>query len=73
MSETKEIAKAIQETAKLGVKGIETADKAAGFLAQVFKEPAKEISGIITDKLRFIRWGNIGNIGDVYEWHEDKR
>ena len=56
MSETEEIAKAIQESAKFGVKGLETADKAASFFAKVFKEPANEISGIITDRLRFIRW-----------------
>lgn len=56
MSETGEIAKAIQESAKLGVKGLETADKAASFFAKVFKEPANEISGIITNRLRFIRW-----------------
>jgi len=44
MSETEEIAKAIQESAKLGVKGLETADKAASFFAKVFKGPANEIS-----------------------------
>jgi len=59
MSETEEIAKAIQETAKLGQSGLEIADKAGSFLAKVFKEPAYEISGIIHDKLRFIRWKNM--------------
>ena len=59
MNETEEIAKAIQESAKFGVKSLETADKAAGFFAKVFKEPANEISGIITDRLRFIRLKNM--------------
>ena len=56
MSETEEIAKAIQESAKLGQKGLETAEKAATFFAKVFKAPVDEISGMVTDKLRFIRW-----------------
>ena len=56
MNEAEEIAKAIQESAKLGKKGLEIADKAASFFAKVFKEPINEISGIITDKLRFVRW-----------------
>lgn len=55
-NEVEEIAKAIQESAKLGSKSLEIADKAGSFMAKVFKEPAEEISGIITDKLRFIRW-----------------
>lgn len=56
MSDAGEIAKAIQETAKLGEKGLDVADKAGTFFAKVFKEPINEISGMITDKLRFIRW-----------------
>lgn len=56
MSEPEEIAKAIQESAKLGTKGLEIADKAGSFLSTVFKEPINEISGMVTDKLRFIRW-----------------
>lgn len=56
MSEAEEIAKAIQEAAKLGEKGLNIADKAGIFFAKVFKEPVDEIAGMITDKLRFIRW-----------------
>lgn len=56
MSESEEIAKAIQESAKFGVKGLETAEKAGSFFAKVFQQPAYEISGMITDKLRFVRW-----------------
>ena len=64
MSETEEIAKAIQESAKLGTKGLETAEKAGGFIAKVFKEPISEISGIITDKLRFVRWKRMVDMSD---------
>lgn len=59
-----EIAKAIQETAKLGEKGLEIADKAGSFFAKVFKEPINEISGMITDKLRFIRWKRMVQMAD---------
>lgn len=64
MNEAGEIAKAIQESAKLGKKGLEIADKAGSFLAKVFKEPINEISGIITDKLRFIRWRRMVQMAD---------
>lgn len=64
MSETEEIAKAIQESAKLGGKGLEVAEKAGNFFAKVFKEPLGEISGIITDKLRFIRWKRMVQMAD---------
>jgi len=56
MSETEEIAKAIQAVAKFGEKGFDVAEKAGGFFAKVFKEPAEVIAGIITDKFIFIRW-----------------
>lgn len=64
MSETEEIAKAIQESAKLGTKGLETADKAGSFLAKIFKEPIDEIAGIVTDRLRFIRWKRTVQMAD---------
>ena len=64
MSEAEEIAKAIQESAKLGEKGLEIADKAGSFFAKVFKEPVDEISGMITDKLRFIRWKRMVEMSD---------
>lgn len=64
MNEAEEIAKAIQESAKLGKKGLEIADKTGSFFAKVFKEPINEISGIITDKLRFIRWRRMVQMAD---------
>jgi len=64
MSEAEEIAKAIQETAKLGEKGLDIADKAGSFFAKVFKEPVDEVSGMITDKLRFIRWRRMVQMSD---------
>lgn len=56
MSDTEEIAKAIQESAKLGVKGLDVANKAGSFFVKIFEEPQNEIIGMVTDKLRFIRW-----------------
>jgi len=64
MSEAEEIAKAIQEAAKLGEKGLDIADKAGSFFAKVFKEPINEISGMVTDKLRFIRWKRMVQMAD---------
>jgi len=64
MSEIEEISKAIQESAKLGTKGLDVAQKAGAFFAQVFKEPMAEVSGMVTDKLRFIRWRRLVEMSD---------
>lgn len=64
MNEAEEIAKAIQESAKFGEKGLEVAEKAGEFFAKIFKEPVAEISGMITDKLRFLRWKRMVEMAD---------
>ena len=64
MTDVGEIARAIQESAKLGEKGLEIADKAGSFLTRIFKEPIDEITGMITDKLRFIRWKRMVQMAD---------
>jgi hypothetical protein len=64
MSETEEIAKAIQGVAKFGEKSIGMAEKVGGFFARVFKEPAEEVAGMITDKLRFVRWRRLVKMAD---------
>jgi len=64
MGDTEEIAKAVQEVAKFGSKGIESAEKAGTFIARVFKAPIEEVSGIIHDKLRFVRWRRLISMGD---------
>lgn len=77
MSENEEIAKAIKESAKLGEKGLEITDKVGSFFAKIFKEPANEISGIITDKLRFVRWKRmvkmVDEVNEVLKKKESKR
>ena len=64
MSDAEEIAKAIQASAKLGEKGIDTAQKAGGFFARVFKVPLDEMTGMVTDKLRFVRWKRLVTMSD---------
>ena len=64
MSKTEEISKAIQEVAKLGDKGFESADKAGTFFTKVFESPIDEIAGIVHDKLRFIRWKRLVEMTD---------
>ena len=64
MSDTEEVSKAIQEVAKLGDKGLDTAQKAGSFFAKVFKSPIDELSNIIHDKLRFIRWKRLIEMAD---------
>ncbi len=73
MSESEEIAKAIQESAKLGSKGLEIAEKAGSFFSKVFKEPIDEIANMVTDKLRFIRWKRLIEISDeVNKIHQQR-
>jgi hypothetical protein len=64
MGEAEEIAKAIQESAKLGTKGLGTAEKAGEFIAKIFKEPIAEVSGLITDKLRLVQWKRMVEMSD---------
>ena len=64
MSDTEEVSKAIQEVAKLGDKGLDTAKKAGSFFAKVFKSPIEELSNIIHDKLRFVRWKRLVEMSD---------
>lgn len=64
MSDTEEIAKAVQSVANLGDKSLDTAQKLGGFVSRVFQEPIAEMAGIVTDKLRFIRWKNLVTISD---------
>lgn len=56
MSETEEIAKAVAETSKFGTKSIEATEKMLSFLSKVFHEPIELTVGIISDKLKFLKW-----------------
>jgi hypothetical protein len=62
--ETQEIAKAVQSVAKLGEQSLDTAEKLGGFLTRVFHGPIEEVSGIVTDKLRFVRWRRLAKMSD---------
>jgi hypothetical protein len=64
MSDAEEIAKAVQSVAKFGDKALETSQKVGGFFARVFKEPIEEVSGMVTDKLRFVRWQRLVAMSD---------
>ena len=59
MSETEAVAKAIEQCARLGEKSLETSEKLGGFFAKVFIAPTEEIAGMVTDKLRFVRWQRV--------------
>lgn len=54
--EITESAKAIQEVAKVATAGIQATTKLGGFLARVTLEPVEAITGILTDRLRYMRW-----------------
>ncbi len=64
MDGKQEIAKAVGEVAKLGGKCSELVEKVGGFVADVLKGPADEISVIVTDKLRFVRWRRLDKMAD---------
>lgn len=55
-NEIEEIAKAGQEIAKTTSKGIEATEKLGGFLAKYVNEPFETITGMISDKLHYVRW-----------------
>jgi hypothetical protein len=51
-----ETAKATREIAKTAGKAIEATEKLGGFVAKIIKEPLEATIGILTDRLRYIRW-----------------
>ena len=64
MSDAEEIAKAVQSVAKFGDRALETSQQVGGFFARVFQEPIQEVSGMITDRLRFVRWRRLVAMSD---------
>lgn len=54
--EIAETAKATQEIAKTASKALEVADKLGGFVAKVIGEPLESAVGMLSDRLRFMRW-----------------
>ncbi|MHB1654707.1 MAG: Abi-alpha family protein [Desulfitobacteriaceae bacterium] len=64
MDEITEIAKAVQEGSKLGVKAIESTDKAGSFLAKVFKEPIIASIRMLTNEIILIEWKRLLKISD---------
>lgn len=62
--EAEEIAKAIQSFAKFGEKSLETSEKLGGFFSRVFNDPIAEVSVMITDKLKFVRWQHLVQMSD---------
>lgn len=54
--EFSESAKAVQEVAKTTKAGIEATEKLGSFVSRIIGEPVDEVVGIITDKLKYMRW-----------------
>jgi len=66
-SNIKEISKAVAEASKFGTKSVETTEKILGFLAKVFEDTIEQVSGIVSDKLKFLRWQRQIRIVDQVE------
>ena len=64
MGDFDEIKKAIQDSDQFGEKSLEVAEKVGGFVATVLKDPLGELAGIVTDKLRFVRWKRLLEMGE---------
>ncbi len=73
MSETEEVAEAVQEVAKFGQRGLESAEKLGSFLIKALGEPGREVVGMITDKLRFVRWKGMLRTADEVNRILDER
>jgi hypothetical protein len=64
--EITESAKATQEIAKTTGKAIEAAEKMGSFISRIIGEPLDAISGMVTDRLRFMRWERQTRFVDRY-------
>ena len=51
-----EAAEVPHETSRTGSQALVVAAKIGSFLARVAEEPLEQVSGIITDKLKYVRW-----------------
>lgn len=71
--ETIEAAKATQEVAKAAKKGLEVSEKLGGFFSNVFGLPIEQISGILSDRLKFMRWERLNRLIDRVNEINDKR
>jgi hypothetical protein len=54
-NEISESAKAVQEVAKTAKAGIEATEKLGGFVSRIIDEPLRNVIGILSDRLRFMR------------------
>jgi len=73
MSDVNEIAKATQKASEFGMKSLDLAGKVGGFFTRVFKEPINELSGMLMDKLKFVRWKRLVNMSDeIKEIHTSR-
>jgi len=68
MSSTEEIAKATQEVAKTSRIALEVVQKLGSFTARVIGEPVEITVGILSDRLRFLRWERQLRLYD--RWHQ---
>ncbi len=56
MTEIEDMSKAVAEASKFGTTSVEATQKMLGFLSKILGYPLNEASGIIGDKLSYIRW-----------------
>jgi len=64
MNEVEEIAKAVQGVASFGEKSLEVSEKVGEFFVRVFRDPIDEVAGMVTDRLRFVRWKRLVSMSD---------
>lgn len=64
MSEVSAVAKAVEETAKLGQQIVQTGDKACSFVASILKDPLQELSGMATDSIKLRRLRRLDAMAD---------
>ncbi len=50
------IAKAAAESAKFGTQAVQTSEKILKGIAKILREPMQDASGVIGDRLKFLRW-----------------
>src|SRR4051812_21658114 len=65
--EISETAKATQEVAKTTGKALDVAEKFGRYLSRLVGEPLEEVSGMVTDRLRFKRWERGLRLIDRYD------
>ena len=68
-----EVANAAREVARTGSEALAVAEKVGAFLSAIVEGPLEQLSGIVTDRLKYVRWERSVRLVDRAQAFMDQR